>query len=240
MFHSFFFYLVDPSAGRIGYASLSQQTLMELFIERILDTELISGGPQNPKDISEWPGVDVNDSHEVVAIDWLSAGFLGEIEFKWLPPTINNLVLFGNNFSGTLDFTALPDSLLMMDLSGNSFTGSLNLEHLPSQMIILTVTENSFSGSVNLTRLPKTLETLELNDNQLSGTLDLTKLPANLQIFTIRKNNFEGYTDFGYLPKIMWLFDVSHNALEGTITIKKENERYYTAEKTNVVIQTIE
>ena len=42
--------------GRLDYASLSQQALMEMVIEGIANKEKICGDADEPKDIEEWKG----------------------------------------------------------------------------------------------------------------------------------------------------------------------------------------
>ena len=60
---------VDSSFGRLDYASLSQQALMEMVIEGIANKEKICGDANEPNDIEEWEGVTVEDG-EVVEIAW--------------------------------------------------------------------------------------------------------------------------------------------------------------------------
>ena len=42
--------------GRLDYASLSPQALMEMVIEGIANKEKICGDADEPKDIEEWKG----------------------------------------------------------------------------------------------------------------------------------------------------------------------------------------
>ncbi|KNH08124.1 hypothetical protein XU18_1290 [Perkinsela sp. CCAP 1560/4] len=60
---------VDSSLGRLDYASLSQQALMDMVIDGITNKEVICGDPDEPTDIEEWKGVIIEDG-EVVEIAW--------------------------------------------------------------------------------------------------------------------------------------------------------------------------
>ena len=48
-----FFEAVDPSLGRLDYASLPQQALIEMVIYGIKNTKKICGELDEPKDIEE-------------------------------------------------------------------------------------------------------------------------------------------------------------------------------------------
>ncbi|KNH04576.1 hypothetical protein XU18_4206 [Perkinsela sp. CCAP 1560/4] len=68
-FESVFLDAVDPSLGRLDYASLSQQALMEMVIDGIANKEKICGDANELKDIEEWIGVTI-DGGEVVGTGW--------------------------------------------------------------------------------------------------------------------------------------------------------------------------
>ena len=236
LFHFAFhlFSCIDQSLGRIDRASLSTQTLMELFIDGITNKELICGSAEHPKDLSEWhSGITLNDSNEVTSIAMSYVWIEGSIELNWLPPTVERVVLpenyltgsldltclpdgctfvdlSGNRFSGTIDLTALPNGMKRMDLSWSRLSGTLNLEHLPSSMEGLEISSNAFTGTISLVRLPQSLRELDVGGNKLSGNLNLTQLPPELRSPILCDNNFEGWTDFSQLPKALGFLTVEN------------------------------
>ena len=68
-FQFLFLDAVDPSLSRVDYESLPQQALMEIVIDGITNKQKICGDANEPKDIEEWNGVEIEDG-EVVEIDW--------------------------------------------------------------------------------------------------------------------------------------------------------------------------
>ena len=119
------FLCVDPSLGKVDKASLSNQILMELFIGSIENRGGICGHDGDVKDIGEWPGVALNESNDVTAIEWRDIGLAGAFDPKWLPETVERLLLYDNAFSGPVDLTCFPENLQEIDLSGNSLTGDI-------------------------------------------------------------------------------------------------------------------
>mmetsp|Transcript_20054 Transcript_20054/g.31423 ORF Transcript_20054/g.31423 Transcript_20054/m.31423 type:complete len:241 (-) Transcript_20054:20-742(-) len=194
-----FFVSADGALGKIDKASFSQQTLMELLTDGIVDKSVFSRDSEIPEDISQWNGVTVSDANEVTEIEWRCAGLEGTINLQWLPLTVKEATiangLFDDNvLSGTLDLTALPDGLTQLLLSDNEYSGEIDLTTLPSQLRELDVSNNKIWGTINVTNLPSGMKKLHLNDNR-----------------------FEGSTDFGNLPESLWMFDVANTNLEGTI-----------------------
>ncbi|KNH06428.1 hypothetical protein XU18_2710 [Perkinsela sp. CCAP 1560/4] len=77
-FELLFLDTVDSSLGRLDYASLPQQELMEMVIEGIANKEAICGDPVDPRDIEEWKGMIVEDG-EVLEIKWDERDFKGSL-----------------------------------------------------------------------------------------------------------------------------------------------------------------
>eukprot|EP00009_Paramoeba_aestuarina_P007226 CAMPEP_0201514536 /NCGR_PEP_ID=MMETSP0161_2-20130828/6354_1 /ASSEMBLY_ACC=CAM_ASM_000251 /TAXON_ID=180227 /ORGANISM="Neoparamoeba aestuarina, Strain SoJaBio B1-5/56/2" /LENGTH=268 /DNA_ID=CAMNT_0047911121 /DNA_START=38 /DNA_END=844 /DNA_ORIENTATION=- len=235
--------------GRLDYASLSQQTLMEMFIDGIDNRELICGSQENPKDISEWKGMSLSNDGEVTQCTilthmWENSEFTGPVSIQWLPRTVESLRIHGTKLSGSVDFTSLPEKLRecgltynlfqgevatsqlpqelgTLKLTSNQFFGSLDLGHLPKPLCELDVSKNAFSGPVSVGNLPSGLKTLNLSQNQFSGGLDLTDLSESLEVLYLSVNRFEGETDFSQLPKGLKKLSVSFTKLSGEIVVKK-------------------
>ncbi|KNH06856.1 hypothetical protein XU18_2366 [Perkinsela sp. CCAP 1560/4] len=119
-FEFLFLDTVDPSLGRVGHDSFSQQALMGMVIDGITNKEMICGDADEPKDIEEWKGVKLEDG-EVVAIDWEACMLKRSIHLEWLPSSVKELAVSGNRLAGTLDW-ALPTSMKELDLSANKLT----------------------------------------------------------------------------------------------------------------------
>eukprot|EP00009_Paramoeba_aestuarina_P003334 CAMPEP_0201522622 /NCGR_PEP_ID=MMETSP0161_2-20130828/18394_1 /ASSEMBLY_ACC=CAM_ASM_000251 /TAXON_ID=180227 /ORGANISM="Neoparamoeba aestuarina, Strain SoJaBio B1-5/56/2" /LENGTH=217 /DNA_ID=CAMNT_0047921527 /DNA_START=21 /DNA_END=674 /DNA_ORIENTATION=- len=186
----------DPFLGKVpDKSSLSQQTLMELFIDGITNKETICGPPEASEDLTKWPGLSYNDSGEIIGIHWQNYGLEGSIDLQWLPNSLEKLILWGNRLTGTLDLTVLPDTLT--HLSAHS---------------------NRFSGSLDLTQLPKSLRRIELNGaNVFSGTVDLTQLPPKLGGIWISGKKLVGETDFSHLPVSLTIINIDFTNLSGEI-----------------------
>ncbi|KNH06871.1 hypothetical protein XU18_2344 [Perkinsela sp. CCAP 1560/4] len=144
-FELFFFDTVDSSLGRVDHGSFSHQTLMEMVIEGITNTERICGEGDEPIDIHEWGGVTV-EGGEVVEIEWIKYYLKGSVHLGWLPSSVTKCVLVMNHLTGTLDLASLPTSMETLDLDYNAFTGSICLETLPAGMEHLDVSNNQLSA----------------------------------------------------------------------------------------------
>ena len=97
-----FFEAVDPSLGRLDYASLPQQALIEMVIYGIKNTKKICGELDEPKDIEEQEGVTIKDG-QVVEIDW-HFNLKGSLQLEWLPSSVGGFVVGWNfDITGTLN-----------------------------------------------------------------------------------------------------------------------------------------
>ncbi|KNH08940.1 leucine-rich repeat protein [Perkinsela sp. CCAP 1560/4] len=179
-FELLFLDTVDPSIGRVDHDSFPQQALMEMVIEAITNKEAIRGEVEEPNDIEEWKGVQVEDG-EVVKISWRQFKLKGLLHLEWLPSSVTEFIVRWNNFTGTLDTASLPTSMRRLDLGLNAFTGSLGLERLPEKMEYLGVFGNKLSGSLKLESLPDTLIHFVAFKNEFTGCVDLTRLPAAME-----------------------------------------------------------
>ncbi|KNH05225.1 hypothetical protein XU18_3709 [Perkinsela sp. CCAP 1560/4] len=89
---------LDSSLGRVDYASLSQQALMEMVIEGITNKDRICGYVDEQKDIEEWKGVEIEDG-KVVEIDWRQFKLEGSLHLAWLPPSVRKVLVGWNNLT---------------------------------------------------------------------------------------------------------------------------------------------
>mmetsp|Transcript_22253 Transcript_22253/g.34560 ORF Transcript_22253/g.34560 Transcript_22253/m.34560 type:complete len:228 (-) Transcript_22253:2-685(-) len=178
-------FCTKPSLGKVDKASLPQQTLMELLIAQFENMDIIGITKENPKDISEWHGITLNDSGEVTEINWTWGDFGGSIDLQWMPSTLRTADISSDVFSdfrleGTIDLIRLPPVLKSLKLSENRFTGEISLICLPEPMTTLELTFNRLSGPLDLTKLPKHMKRLHLDSNCFTGVTDFSQLPESL------------------------------------------------------------
>jgi len=193
--------------GRVDKASLSTQTLMELFIASIENREVICGSAEEPEDIDQWDGLTYSRDHHAEAtensikITWHSLDLSGTIDLQWISPTVFSLEIIGNKLSGSLNLTALPPSIQVLDLCYNEFSGEIDLCHLPTEMKKLNLSSNHLSGSLSLEELPQSIESLSLCSNRFSGTVCLQNLPRSLQVLSVGANDLSrGLVAQWYVP----------------------------------------
>ena len=81
----------DPSLGRLDYSLLSDQTLMEMLIEKFDDEtkKEYQGKHGMYKDVCEWECVECDDHEEVVEIDINSRYVSGSLDLCYVPPKVN-------------------------------------------------------------------------------------------------------------------------------------------------------
>ena len=211
-------FAIEEHLGRPDFASLSQQTLMELLVEDIeSSSQLFHGRDGSFRDVAEWSGITCEDG-TVTEIRWWSvqAPFFpgnGHISLKWIPSSVTHFLILFNDFTGTLQAHELPIRLHTINLSynqlegsikthdlpralvdayfiSNRFSGTLDLQSLPTHMENFDVCCNSFKGSVNLANLPQTLQTLPLGSNEFHGTIDLTRVPPSIIAINLSGNYF--------------------------------------------------
>ncbi|KNH04162.1 leucine-rich repeat protein [Perkinsela sp. CCAP 1560/4] len=184
---------LDPLLGRLDYASLSQQALMELVIEEIINKQKICGDSNEPQDIDDWLGVKLEDD-KVVEIDWNSSDLTGLLHLQWLPSSVCTCTIILNQLAGTLDLASLPVAMKQLGLGINAFTGCIDLERLPENMESFAINSNQLSGSLKLGSLPKTLTQFNATYNKFSGCIDLTQLPAALTGLYVSNNQLSALT----------------------------------------------
>ncbi|KNH08103.1 leucine-rich repeat protein [Perkinsela sp. CCAP 1560/4] len=192
----------DDGIGRCGKSTLSQQSLMALFIFGIDQAEEISGSRECPEEVCNWERVTCNADGEVEMLFWsceweYGTGTLG---LAFLPCSMKNLRMTENALSGTIKLADLPGKMEAIYVYDNCLTGSLDLDGLPATMKDLRLSNNQFFGEVSLESLPERLQYLDIANNQLSGAICLTSLPPALIQLFLEGNHFEGSLDLTQLP----------------------------------------
>ncbi|KNH04475.1 leucine-rich repeat protein [Perkinsela sp. CCAP 1560/4] len=229
----------DSSLGRLDYASLSQEALMEMLIEGIENKEKICGDASEMREVNEWNGVEL-EMEKFHTIHWDNYGLEGSLHWEWtpstltvfsvcknklvstidlsiLPASVRHLSLNYNRFNGSICLKDLPKEIDSVNLSLNQLIGSLDLRDLPASLKNLLAFSNKFTGGIDLTRLPAELTKLDLSYNALSGTVELGDLPKGLKYMRIDNNNFSGPLNLTSLPDGMVELHVNRNSFSGPV-----------------------
>ena len=205
----------DAHLGRLDYASLPDQTLMEMLVEGFTGEVKKRFQTENGMflDVCAWNGVTCDHNHHVVVAEIDQCD--GSVAFEYIPPKttaviLNNGKLSGslltntlpkemteldvcaNRLQGTVDFTAWPDSMKCINLAMNNFTGSAVLDRLPQALELLNIQRNNFSGSLNLSNLPPRLISLDVSSNAFGGAICLENIPDSFSVLNARSNRFGG------------------------------------------------
>ena len=190
--HALLFISVDSNLGRCGRASLSQQTLLELFIEGLECKERFQDEDSTFLPVEKWRGLHFDRSNQVNRIEWPWSSLQGSVLVEWIPESVECLRIGHNKLCGSVHFNLLPPVLRMASMSTNEFSGSADFTCLPHAMRTLYIAVNHFSGSVDLTHLPDKLQSFDLSHNEFSGTISLSKIPGAMFNLDLRANAFVG------------------------------------------------
>ena len=167
--------------GRVDFASLSDQTLMEMLVEGF--SEEIETKFQDEhgifKDVCSWGGVKCDDEDNVTSITLIAQN--APISLEYIPPNVKRFEMYTADLTGTLETSGLPRHLKHFAIGGNGFTGTVNFPEFPGDLRVISLYSNEFSGSAILDALPRSLRVLIFRRNNFSGSLCLTNLPPNLK-----------------------------------------------------------
>mmetsp|Transcript_4508 Transcript_4508/g.6797 ORF Transcript_4508/g.6797 Transcript_4508/m.6797 type:complete len:225 (-) Transcript_4508:279-953(-) len=183
-----YFSSADSSLGKVDKNSLSQETLMELFMSTFHKTVEIRGEPDDVHELRDWKGLRFNDIGDVQSIFWSSIYLGGSVSFEWLPPTVEVLQINSGGLHRSIDLAALPDKIGKLALDNNRLDGSVTLDSLPEAMKFIKLSANKLNGSLNLENLPAKLETAHFDMNLFSGSIFLTSLPKSIQWLSVSQN----------------------------------------------------
>ena len=239
--------------GRLNYDDISDQTRMEILIERVLPSSKRTLQDEHGAylDVCEWKFTecDASDNVTLVRLNGDATNLKAVINFSYIPPYVKHfeacwkalegtietselpavleeLHLWGNMLTGTLDMTALPRGLKEMNAAENLFTGSCDLRALPPALVVLLLNENNFRGSLHLDCLPDTLVDLHLSENRFEGSVCLSKLPASLRMLSIMENILDGKFRLVNAPLGISV-DASRNFFESPAIVQKNISAVY-------------
>ena len=212
----------DSHLSRLDPSLLSQQAQMEMFVDAMQNKDRFMHN-ENYKDLSEWHGITCNDAGEVVEIhidydeEPQEALLGGRMNMKFLPQTVQLILLDGQAIRGTLEANALPDIIKSFSVVRNEIEGPLVMSDFPRGIQIVDVGENKLQGEINWAAMPPNLEIFSVPGNKLCGGILLSNLPPSLTLLGLGVNQFSGEISLLSLPPNLTHLDVSNNDLYGSL-----------------------
>ena len=230
-----------PSIGRCNIDDLSQQTRMELLVANIHNLSEIQNADGDFLDISQWQGVELDSSGNVIEIGFEAEqdydlfesadetdaadcviGPGGTPDLQWIPPEATRVRFQSLRLTGSIETAALHRNLIDLNLSFNSLTGTIAWESLPRAMESLDLRYNDLEGQLQTGNLPQSMRYLSISSNRFSGSLDLCSLPELIIVFEASRTNFSGRIDLSKLPSTMDRLSLNQNRFaQPTLTVGK-------------------
>ena len=223
------FLSVDSSLGRVDYTLMSDQTLMEMLIDRFDEKtkRRYKDSDGMYLDVRKWPCVKCDDHQRVMKIEIESSRITGTLELCYVPPKVIFAYIRSQSKSrvtGSVDLKHLPEGIQELDLQNNNLTGKVDLVHLPSGMVRLFLQHNQLSGEVDLAHLPQAMRSISLNKNKLTGEIDLTQLPKGLLRLSLENNQFSGSLVIRKLPGRIHTIYVRRNNFNAIAVVESETD----------------
>ena len=232
--------------SRADILNMSDQTLMELFVDGIYQRYAFQDTEGEYEDISTWKFLQFNSQGQVVGIDFdffdgsLALQFLPRtvtyfrvrrakvdihIDAAGLPRDMETFIVYGTNkASGTIDFCSFPPALRTLNLSLNRLSGSAEFRSLPARLESLEIYSNKFSGEISLESLPKSLENLNIRSNEFQGPVCLKSLPQALRDLNVSHCAFSGSLDLSNIPPLLVCLLANDNAFTGDLIFDSERK----------------
>ena len=176
------FFATDPSLGRVDFASLSDQSCMELLVAGLSEASRDHFVNDNGDflDIEDWPITEVSEDGSVISITIKYFG-VGKIDLQHVPQTVERLIIVVTDLEETVETTRLPNPLKILHINGRyTYTGRLESKY----------TEKGFHGEFDFGSLPSSLQTCDISYNKFSGSAIFTDLPESLEVLKLRENDF--------------------------------------------------
>ena len=209
----------DPSLGRFDRSAMSEQTCMEMLVEKLIDVSKfrLQDAQGGFLDIAEWFFVDCDADGHVIKINTIGeqASFTGEMDLLYLPTHVGTFAIPWRRIRGTLDTQQLPQCLDFFDITQNRFEGPVDFTALPASLTAFKIGSNRFHGSCDLRQLPPNLEKINVSQNKFAGTVDLDVLPPKLSYLDLGANQFEGNPSLTGLPRSLAHLYIPKNLFQG-------------------------
>ena len=215
-------------SGRVDYHSLSEQTLMELLFENVMNTSILRDSNGYFLNIDDWPRIQMNESRTKVILIHMENVFEGgdlfdfsddedamaqnigpgSIDLKWVPREVVEFIIDDLSLSGTIETADLPRKLCSLNIARNDFTGTFDITHLRDTMRSIFCSFNKLVGTLDIPSLPANMKTFFGERNLFSGYLDLRKLPSQMKCLSLNNNKFSGSIDLCAVPDSLYLLEL--------------------------------
>ena len=217
---------VDPSLGRVDYASLSDEVLMEMLYDCTDDSDP-EGDQIDFSDICEWEVI-VCEDDRVTHINLNGDEFtLRQFRFEFIPPLVVCFKAHCANLHGTLDASVLPRNLEIFKVHENALHGSVDLLSFPRKLKKIKIAVNKLEGSLQLSDLPPSLTHFDASQNEFIGEVCLNEIPPNMEELYVGGNKLTGSISIARLPASMTIIDLRGNAFSGEFQLLSFPEDLY-------------
>ena len=211
----------DTALARVDTSSLSDQTMMELFVSEMTDESQreFKDADGNFLDVCSWIGVDCDDECNVTEVNFSNERLQGHVLTQFTPRKTLELNLYNGvaKKTGTLDAASLSETLIRLCIERQDFSGEVDFSSLPRAMVSLEIAESNFSGQANLDDLPPRMELFEIQGHRFHGKIHFAKLPRTLQVIDNSRNALSGALAPEDLPEALTKLCASECKLEGTV-----------------------
>ena len=219
MFHLLSLHAVDSVAARFDMLSLSQQSLMELFVENLQDVAIAKGSDGEFLPIEDWSILSFDADGNVNEIQ-MDERFIENDGDLFASEEEDRSIEDGCfDLDGTIDFQYVPSTVVALCISKMEFEGTLETDQLPDGLEWLTLNDNKLTGEFRVEGLPKKIHTVNISANKFCGELRVDCIPPEVQHFEVWGNQFSGGVDLSRLPPKLAMLDISRNKLQGQIKI---------------------
>ena len=202
----------DQFLSRLDPALLSQQALMEMFVEKFQKKTDFHDEHGNYKDCCEWEGTECDDTGAVQKF-YLKNTWSQSLPFspQFLPRSIRKLEMYFCAFSGPLTPEDLPERIESLTFSYTQFVGTLNVGHLPRRLKVFYLNAEKIHGTVDLGHMPPRMREFELVNSPFTGSVCFDDLPQKLKVLELGGCSFSGEIIIRRLPNTLTYLSLSNN-----------------------------
>ena len=217
--------MCNPALGRLDYASLSDQALMEMLVDGMAGgLYLVQDSAGNFKEVCEWFNVECAEDRVIkVAFHYCDMG-KKQFPFDFVPPLVETLELTSCQLHGTLNTTVLPQKLTYCNVYDNALHGTLNCKGFPQNIENIIISSNNFSGSLALSNLSDSVVIFRARCNNFSGNLSLHALPSSIKDLNVCGNSLSGDVRLMNIPPSLHTLAIQENAMSGTLELSSTFE----------------
>ena len=225
------FLLPQRSMGPLDLRDLSEQALMESFIDGLTDhcKRQFKFHDGTYRDVCKWDGVSCNGRRQVISITLLATdepklSSQGAVSLASLPQYLECIYVEhvqshdkSELHCVAIDTAALPRSLQSFEFENVLLNSSFDLRRLPPKMSFLKASSCAVPGSCCLTSLPRALRGLWLDRNRLHGSICLDRLPPLIMQIGLAYNNLSGTLNLTRLPYGLLTLRLGSNQFSGEV-----------------------